>query len=82
MRGITAGNLKLASEILFIGNTYTPFKDIFRFLSIKYFEKDTYRRYQNRYLFSVVNDTWVHERNRVLSNASLIVHINIIGDGR
>ena len=82
IRGIAVGNLKLASAILFSGNTYTRFKDIFRFSNIKYFEKDTYRRYQNRYLFAVVNDTWVHERNRVLNNASLKGHINVIGDGR
>ena len=82
IKGIALGNLKLAAAILFSGNTYTRFKDIFKFSSIKHFEKTTYQRYQNRYLFGVVNEAWLAERARVLKNAYKRGYINVIGDGR
>ena len=82
VRGIAVGNLKLASAILFSGNTYTRFKEIFKFASIRYFEKDTFNRYQNRYLFGIVNEAWLNERHKVLSGALRKKQINVIGDGR
>ena len=82
IKGIAVGNLRLSAAILFSGNTYTRFKDIFRFSSIKHFEKSTYQRYQNKYLFGVINETWLDERARVLQHASKKGYINVIGDGR
>ena len=74
-------NLILASATLFTGNTFQRVHEIFKFSGIHLFSKSTFYRYQNQYLFGVINQTWNRMQQSILKQIQNSV-IRLIGDGR
>jgi len=52
-----AGNLLIASSILFTGSTFNSFKNFASCLNMKLFSEKTFYSIQNRYLFPAIHDT-------------------------
>lgn len=77
-----AGNLLLSAAILFSGSTYTRFQDIGSLLNMPILGETQYYSIQKKYLFPIVNETWLSSQNAVLDGLSGEDYIVMSGDGR
>ncbi|XP_070545993.1 uncharacterized protein [Ptychodera flava] len=76
-----AGNLLLSAAILFSGNTYTRLYDIAHCLHMPIVGETQFYNIQKKYLFPVVNETWLSMQNLIIND--LRGRDNVLcGDGR
>ncbi|KAK1901462.1 Protein transport protein SEC23 [Dissostichus eleginoides] len=76
------GNLLLSAAILFSGNTYARMQDISDYLKLPILCKSQFYALQKRYLFPVINETWISCQIGVLDGLSREPKIVLSGDGR
>lgn len=77
-----AGNLLLAAAILFSGNTYARMHDFADYLKMPILSESQFYALQKRYLFPVVNDTWISCQVGVLQGFHGATKVVLCGDGR
>ena len=77
-----AGNLLLSAAVLFSGNTYTRLHDIADHLNMPIVGETQFYNIQKRYLFPVVNETWLSIQIAILDGLSTVDRIVMSGDGR
>jgi len=77
-----AGNLLIASSILFTGNTFNSFKNFASCLNMKLFSEKTFYSIQNRYLFPAIHDTWQEVAAEAIGDIKAKPPIKLNGDGR
>ena len=79
---VPEGNLRIASGILFSGNTYHRVAEIFSFSNIRFFGKTMFYKYQRKYLFPVVNERWIQWTKTKFASLKSLGTSKITGDGR
>lgn len=77
-----AGNLLLSAAVLFSGNTYTRLYDIADHLNMPILSESRFYALQQKYLFPVVNETWLSMQIALLDGLSGEKDIMMCGDGR
>ena len=79
--GMAAGNLLLSSSILLSGATYTKVASLADILKLQFFSEKTFYTIQDKYLFSVVNESWQKEQNSIFVDLK-DQDLWLSGDGR
>ena len=78
---VRAGNLTLASSLLFSGNSFTKIGMMFKFCNIQYFSQTLFYQYQSLYIAPTVNDFW-EQQKKELWDERAGQDIILSGDGR
>lgn len=78
---VRAGNLILASSLLFSGNSYRKIGMMFKFCNIQYFSQTLFYQYQSLYIAPTVNDFW-EQHKKELWDERAGKDIILSGDGR
>ncbi len=78
---IRAGNLILASALLFSGNSYAKVGLMFNFCNLQYFSSTLFNQYQQLYIIPAINDSWEQHKQQVW-NEKAGNDIILSGDGR
>ena len=76
-----AGNLLLASAILFTGNTFTPVNNFAECFGLEFIKESTFYEIQNEYLFPVINAAWEKEQQNTLRQVKMKGAVSLNGDG-
>ena len=79
--GVRAGNLILASSLLFSGNSYQKIGMMFKFCNIQYFSHTLFYQYQNLFIAPAVKDFWEQQKKKLCDERSG-KDIILSGDGR
>ena len=77
-----AGNLLLASAILFKGNTFTPVNNFAKCFGLEFIKESTFYEIQNEYLFPVINAAWEKEQQNTLRQVKMKGAVSLNGHGR
>ncbi|XP_055954360.1 uncharacterized protein LOC130010639 [Patella vulgata] len=77
-----AENLLLSAAVLFSGKTYGKVRDMADYLKLPVLGKSQFYALQKRYLFPVVNETWISCQIAVLDGLSREPRVVLSGDGR
>ena len=77
-----AGNLLLASAILFTENTFTPVNNFAECFDLEFIKESTFYEIQNEYLFPVINAAWEKEQQNTLRQVKMKGAVSLNGDGR
>jgi len=77
-----AGNLLLSAAVLFSGNTYIVLYDIADHLHMPIVGETQFYNIQKRYLFPVVNETWLSMQTAMFDSLGTVDKIVMSGDGR
>ena len=80
-KNVRAGNLCLASSLLFSGNSFTKVGMMFKFCNIQYFSHTLFYQYQSLYIAPTVNDFWEQQKNKLWEERAGKAII-LSGDGR
>ena len=62
---VRAGNLTLASSLLFSGNSFRKVGVVFKFCNIQFFSQTLFYQYQSLYIAPAVNDFWEQQKMRL-----------------
>lgn len=68
--GVRAGNLILASSLLFSGNSYQKVGMMFKFCNIQYFSHTLFYQYQNLFIAPAVKDFWEQQKKKLWDERS------------
>lgn len=77
-----AGNLLIASAILFSGNSFSSVNSFAECLGVKFIKERRFHDLQKIYLCPIVNAAWIEEENNVLALLKAKDTVNLNGDGR
>ncbi|OCT99048.1 hypothetical protein XELAEV_18004848mg [Xenopus laevis] len=75
------GNIQMASAILLSGSNYSKVSQMFKLLNLHHISQTTYYRYQNTFMFPVVNFHWEKEQNQ-LAQSFAGRAVALSGDGQ
>ena len=68
--------------LIFSGCTSARWREICKFSSLRTFGKTSFNSYQQRYLFPVVNNEWLKNRDQKINEMLLRGPAKLCGDGR
>ena len=78
---VRAGNLTLASSLLFSGNSFRKVGMMFKFCNIQFFSQTLFYQYQSLYIAPAVNDFWEQQKMRLWEERAG-KDVLLSGDGR
>ena len=81
MQAIRAGNLTLASSLLFSGNSFRKVGMMFKFCNIQFFSQTLFYQYQSLYIAPAVNDFLEQQKMRLWEERAG-KDVLLSGDGR
>lgn len=76
------GNIVLSAAVFFAGGTYGRFYQICSFMGLKVPSSATFFRIQKEFLYPVVNEYWLAEKEAVKQELQELDSVSMIGDAR
>ena len=82
INGMAAGNLILASAILFSGNSFQPIMEFLKIANVHFMSATSFHSIQKKYLFPAVHHVYTTCREIIFGSIRDSGPVDIIGDGR
>ena len=76
------GNLLVATSILFTGNTFTRIIKFCNVLYLSIAKLPSFSKIQKKYFFSVINNFYIKQRNKIAPKLKTHIALNVTRDGR
>ena len=75
------GDLRLAASTYYCANTYAKLEAFFKLANIPFLCKTSYHNIKKKFLFGVINEAWLNERNTLISGIKKNPACSLSGEG-